>query len=87
MGPKKALKFYKKLGIRSVKQLEAAAKAGKIRKLPHFGAKSEEDILRGIEIYRQGTKRMLLGTAWPIAQEIISRLKKLKEVKITSHVK
>lgn len=81
MGPKKAVVLYHKLGIKSVKQLESAAKAGKIRKLPRFGEKSENDILKGIEIYKQGTRRMLLGTAWPIVQEIISRLKKLKEVR------
>jgi len=81
MGAKKALVLYKKLKIKSIKDLEKAAKAGKIRKLPRFGAKSEEDILRGIGIFKTGLKRMLLGKAWPIAQEVISNLKKVREIK------
>lgn len=81
MGPKKALLLYKKLGIKSVKDLEAAAKAGKIKKLFRFGAKSEEDILKGIDIFKTGEERMLLGRALPIAREIVSRFKTMAEIK------
>jgi DNA polymerase (family 10) len=81
MGPKKALLLAKKLKIKSIKDLEKAAKSGKIRKLPRFGEKSEEDILKGIELYKSSAGKMLLGKAWPIAQEVISSMKKLKEVK------
>ena len=81
IGPKKAWVLYEKLGIKSVRQLEAAAKSRKIRRLSHFGKKSEEDILRGVEIYRQGAGKMLLGSAWPVANDVISYLKKLKDVR------
>lgn len=81
MGPKKAMRLYKKLKIKTIRELEKAAKAGKIRKLEGFGKKSEEDILKGIQTYKKGQERMLLGKALPVAQEIINRLKKLKEVK------
>jgi DNA polymerase (family 10) len=80
MGPKKALVLAKKLKIKSVKDLEKAAKTGKIRKLSRFGEKSEEDILKGIDLLKSSAGKMLLGTAWPIAQELISSLKRLREV-------
>jgi len=81
MGPKKALLLHKKLKIKSIKDLEKAAKSGKIQKLPGFGEKSEEDVLKGIELLKSSAGKVLLGKAWPIAQEVISNLKKLREVK------
>ena len=43
LGPKKAWKLYKKLNIKSISDLEKAAKSGKIRNLESFGEKSEQD--------------------------------------------
>lgn len=81
MGAKRANVLHEKLKISSIKQLEKAAKQHKIAKLFGFGEKSEEDILKGIELIKSGKKRMLLGIALPIAKELESRLKSLKEVK------
>lgn len=80
MGPKKAKHLHEKLRISTIAQLEKAAKEHKIRKLPGFGEKSEEDILKGIELVKRGQERMLLGRALSNALEIESRLKKLKDV-------
>ncbi len=80
VGPKKAWRLHKELKIKSIAQLEQAAKAGKLRKLAGFGAKSEGDILKGIETLKKGQGRMLLGRAWQLGQEIIGQLKKLKEI-------
>ncbi|MEM4254093.1 MAG: DNA polymerase/3'-5' exonuclease PolX [Candidatus Woesearchaeota archaeon] len=82
VGPKKAWRLYKELNIRSVDELEKACKQGKIRQLKGFGAKTEEDILKGIATLRKGQERINLGKAWLISQEIIQHLKKLKEVKV-----
>ncbi len=82
LGPKKAWRLYKELRIKSVAELEKAAKAGKLQKLSGFGPKSEQEILKGIETLKRGQSRMLLGTALPLASEIVGRLKKLKEVKM-----
>jgi DNA polymerase (family 10) len=76
--------LHDKLGISSVKELEAAVKAHKISKLEGFGAKSEEDILNGLELLKSGMKRMLLGHALPTALEIEGRLKKLRDVEAVS---
>src|SRR3990172_11095613 len=54
LGPKKVMRLYNKLKIKSLEDLKRAARAGKLRKLEGFGAKSEQDILRGMEIVRKG---------------------------------
>ncbi|MEM3154002.1 MAG: DNA polymerase/3'-5' exonuclease PolX [Candidatus Woesearchaeota archaeon] len=81
LGPKKVMKLYKKLKIASLAQLEAAAKAGKLRKIEGFGVKSEQDILRGLGILKQGAERALLGIALPLAREFAVRLSKVDGVK------
>lgn len=81
LGPKKAKKLYYKLGIKTVKQLEKAAKEGKIREIPTFGEKSEKDILEGIQLFRaRGGKRWPLKEAQAIANKIIKHLKRVKGV-------
>ncbi|RJQ19036.1 DNA polymerase/3'-5' exonuclease PolX [Candidatus Woesearchaeota archaeon] len=80
VGPKKALVLAKKLNIAGLKGLEAAAKAGKVRLLAGFGKKSEEDILRGLEIVKKGKSRKLLGLALPLAREFAARLERLRSV-------
>src|SRR6056297_543151 len=80
VGPRKAKLFYEELGIDNVDKLEKAAREHKLENLPGMGKKAEENILRGIELYNRREKRALLGVALPIAEEIIDRLKSLKEV-------
>jgi len=81
MGPKKAMVLYKKLKISTIKQLKRAALQHKIRKLPGFDVKSEENIIENIKMWERGHERFLLGDALPVARRIVSELKKLKEVK------
>ena len=50
IGPKKVALFWKQAGITSLSELEAAARAGKLRNLPGMGEKSEAKIIAGIEI-------------------------------------
>lgn len=82
LGPKKVMRLYKKLGIKSLSGLEVAARSGKLRKLEGFGVKSEQDILRGLGIVRQGESRKLLGIALPLAREFSERLSRLSGVKL-----
>jgi len=80
VGPKKAVKLHQKLKITSIKKLEQAAQSGKIRKIEGFGEKSEQDILRGINIVKESQERMLLGDALQIARELKQKLQQLKEI-------
>lgn len=81
MGPKKIMVLYKKLKIKTVKDMEAAAKAGKIRNLARFGQKTEENILRNLQFSRKNGSRMLLGIALPIAEELVAELSALPFVR------
>lgn len=81
IGVKKALKLHEELGIESVKQLEEAAKKHKIQDIETFKQKTEENILEGIEFMKKNKGRVLLGLALPVAKDIETRLKGLKEVK------
>ena len=82
VGPKKVALFWKKLGVTSVAELEAAARGGKLRDLPGMGEKSETKILAGIESLakRVATGRRPLGVAWPMAQEVLAFLRALPGV-------
>jgi len=77
LGPKRIKLLYDKLKISNLKQLEAAVKSHKISRLATFGKKSEEDISKGVELFKRGRERMLLGYALPTALEIENRLKKV----------
>src|SRR3989338_2498219 len=60
LGPKSIKILYQKLKIKNLKDLAKAARAGKIRKLEHFGAASEQKILKGIEFLAKSSGRFLL---------------------------
>lgn len=75
VGPKTAKLLYEKLKITSLEDLEKMARAGKIANLPGFKVKSEENILRGIELIKKGRERLLLDRALTTASEIIAGLK------------
>lgn len=76
LGPKKAARLWQELGITSIAELRAAAAAGKLRDLPGFGAKSEEKILRGIDLLaRRGEQRTPLGLARPTVLDLAASLR------------
>jgi len=81
IGPKMVKALWKELKIKNLKDLEKAAKLGKIRGLPHFGEKTEKNILQGIAFLKREKGRFLLGGILPTVQEIIENLKSLKEIK------
>lgn len=77
VGPKTVARLWQELGITDVAKLEKAVRAGKLRELKGFGAKSEEKILAGIEAQRRkkSQTRILLGVAYPFAQEVVAALR------------
>ena len=77
VGPKTAGALHDALGVRTLADLERAARAGKVRTLHGFGEKTEEEILRGLDFLRQHRGRFPIGQALPIALSIESRLRKL----------
>jgi len=81
VGPKMLMALYKKLGIKNVRDLEKAARAKKIRALPRFGEKTEENILRSIELSREHQGRFLLGYVSPIVSQVEKDLASVSGVK------
>lgn len=80
VGPKAVKTFYKELGIKDLKGLEAAAKAGHIRELEGFGEKTEQNILQGIGFVKQNGGRRRLGDVLPYAQSVLESIQKLPGV-------
>jgi DNA polymerase (family 10) len=81
VGPKKAARFWKELGVTSVPELEAAARAGQLRELPGMGARSETAILESIErLARRQAGRIGIGIARPMAERLVEKLKALPGV-------
>jgi DNA polymerase (family X) len=75
VGPKTAKLLWEQLGVQSVADVEAAARAGRLRELRGLGARSEAKILAGIEILNRRSDRISLGTAWPVAVELLEGLR------------
>jgi len=80
VGPQKVRLFYKEADIKSIEDLEAAAKAGRLRTLPGMSVKSEENILKALEVYRRAAGRFRMDTAYETAQQLTSYLKEFNDV-------
>ena len=81
LGPKRVFQVYDQLGIETLDELATAAEAGKLRELSGLGAKSEAKIVANIKALAQhGDDRIPIEKAFPVAQEILTRLKKLPGV-------
>ena len=74
VGPKTARKLYLELDVQSLDDLESAAEKGDIADLEGFGEQSQQNIIDHIERAKESQERMLLGRAFPIAEDIESRL-------------
>ena len=83
MGVKTAQQVWKERGITTVDELEAAAKAGKLRDLPRFGQKREEKLLGSIAAWRaraSAPKRWPMAEALELAEKIVVRMRALPGV-------
>jgi DNA polymerase (family X) len=81
LGPKKAMKLYEELHVASPEELLDALHQQRLRGLPGFGPKTEENLLRGIQQLQQSGDRVLLGVAFDLAEEILGVLREVKEVR------
>jgi DNA polymerase (family X) len=78
LGPKRTAMIWKTLNITTFAELQAAAQEGRLRDLPGMGKKSEDAILQGMESLGRRSARIPLGKAYPLAQEIVEILRKVK---------
>jgi DNA polymerase (family 10) len=75
LGPKTAQLLYERLKIKDINDLERHARAHRLSGLPGIKDKTEENILKGIEMMRRGKERLPIGRVLPIANEIIAWLR------------
>jgi DNA polymerase (family 10) len=67
VGAKTARALWRALGVRSVADLKRAAEEGRIRGLPHFGQKSERNLLQAIAFLEEAAGRRPLGGVLELA--------------------
>ena len=74
LGPKRVHRLHEALGIKTLKDLERAARTHKIRELRGFTAKTEEKILAELERSREREQRFKIATAEDFAQTLCAYL-------------
>jgi DNA polymerase (family 10) len=76
LGPKKVAFLWSNFHAATVADVEKLAREGKLRDLPGFGEKSEQNILKAVETHKRSTGRFRLDTAEAAAAAIIAHIEK-----------
>ena len=75
LGPKRVKALYQNLDVQTLEQLYRAAKDGRIRALPGFGAKTEQNILDAVALHASQARRFKLTVAAQYAEALVAYLK------------
>jgi DNA polymerase (family 10) len=75
VGPKTVARLYGDLGIRTLEELEQAARDGRIREMKGMGAKKEALILKALEEQRRFVGRRLMAEAYDTAAGLVAALR------------
>src|SRR6059036_2118863 len=75
LGPKKAALLWKKFKAGTVDDVGRIATEGKLRDVPGFGEKSEQNILKAVEAFKKSTGRFHLDKAEAAALAIAAHIK------------
>ena len=76
VGPKTVQRLWRELDITSIDILKKYAEEGRLRKLKGFGAKTEERILKSIELLsRRSDDRTPVGSSLPLAETLLNGLR------------
>lgn len=78
LGPKTLALLHSKYRITCLDDLKRALERAASAKLKGFGEKKIENIKRGIDLWFASQKRMLIGVALPIAENLLAELRKIK---------
>ncbi len=81
LGPKRVKQLYHDLHIKTVKQLESAARKGQLSALPGFGEKTQQRILENLQTHPVKERRFLYSVARQYAEPLVTYLKKVSGVK------
>jgi DNA polymerase (family X) len=80
LGPQKVRVFYEKLNVRTIDDLAAAARDGRLRGLRGMSEKSEHNILNAVDNYRRATGRYRLDVAYETAEQLKAHLLEVKGI-------
>lgn len=75
IGPKTAKAIFDHLGVESVQDLEKLARGEELLQVPGIKAKTLENIVRGIALFRRRKGMFLLGRTLPVARGICDVLR------------
>jgi len=81
IGPKKVKLLWQELGITDLETLRKAAQAHRLQRVKGFGEKTEEKILRSIELLKEGESVFLLADAAAVADAVVEYLRKRAPVR------
>ncbi len=80
LGPRNAIRLHQELGIEDLEGLAAACREDRVAVLKGFGAKSQQNILEGLEFLERASLRRPLGTVLDVAEEIAASLREAEGV-------
>jgi DNA polymerase (family X) len=77
LGPKRARLLYDELGVASLDELRQAAEQGRLKDVPGFGKKAEENVLAALAAGADGRPkaRLLLSKALTVGDELVGALR------------
>jgi len=75
LGPKKVAFLWKAFKAGTVDEVEILAREGKLRDLPGFGEKTEENILKAISVYKKSAGRFHIDEAEQTANVLVSHIR------------
>src|SRR2546426_7371379 len=76
LGPKKVALLWRTFKAATVDDVEKLAREEKLRDLPGFGEKSEQNILKAVEVFKKSTGRFHINTAEDAAAAVTAHIKK-----------
>lgn len=90
LGVAKVRQIHESLHVETLAELEEAARDGRLARLPRFGKKTAENVIKGIEFLRQSTAFRLFHHARAEAQalaEVLRTLPGVKRVEVAGSVR
>ncbi|MGH7885575.1 MAG: helix-hairpin-helix domain-containing protein, partial [Thermodesulfobacteriota bacterium] len=78
VGPKFLSILFNKFNVKNIESFEKALGQKSLLEVKGIGIKKIEDIKKGINIFKEGKKRIILSEAFEIAQNVIKEIEKIK---------